>query len=50
MLDFVEAILNDADPPIDVYRALDFTVPGLMSEISVEQGGAPVAVPNFRLV
>ena len=50
VLDFVEAILNDADPPIDVYRALDFTVPGLMSEISVGQGGAPVVVPNFRFV
>jgi predicted dehydrogenase len=48
--DFVDAILKDTAPPIDVYRALDFTVPGLMSEVSVERGGAPVAVPNFRFV
>jgi predicted dehydrogenase len=50
VLAFVEAILKDTEPPIDVYRALDFTVPGLMSEVSIRQGGAPVAVPNFRLM
>ena len=47
---FVEAILGDTEPPIDIYRALDFTVPGLMSEVSVIQGGTPVAVPNFRFM
>jgi predicted dehydrogenase len=47
-LAFVEAIAQDTDSPIDVYRALDMTVPGLVSEISAHQGGAPVAVPNFR--
>lgn len=46
---FVDSVLEDTRPPIDVYRALDFTVPGLMSELSVRQGGARVAVPNFRL-
>jgi predicted dehydrogenase len=50
ILDFVEAILNDRPSPIDVYRALDMTVPGLVSEISAHQGGTPVAVPNFRLL
>jgi predicted dehydrogenase len=48
IMDFVHAILEDREPPIDVYRGLDFTVPGLISEISANQGGAPVAVPNFR--
>jgi predicted dehydrogenase len=47
---FVDSILNDTDPPIDVYRALDFTVPGLMAEASIRQGGAPVAVPNYRFM
>ncbi len=46
--DFVDAILHDTDPPIDVYRALDFTVPGLISEQSIARGGAPCAVPDFR--
>ena len=45
---FVDCVLNDTEPPIDVYRALDFTVPGLLSEVSVKQGGAPVEVPDFR--
>lgn len=46
--DFVDAIINDTDPPIDVYRALDFTVPGLISETSINQGGIPLPVPDFR--
>ena len=50
VLAFVDAILNDTESPIDVHRALDYTVPGLMSEVSAKQGGAPVAVPDFRRV
>jgi hypothetical protein len=47
---FVDCLRNDSEPPIDVYRALDFTVPGLMAGVSIGQGGAPVAVPNFRFM
>ena len=47
-LAFVEAIVGDTGSLIDVYRALDMTVPGLVSEVSAHQGGAPVAVPDFR--
>jgi len=47
-LDFVDAIVQDRPSPIDVYRALDMTMPGLVSEISAHQGGAPVAVPDLR--
>ena len=46
--DIVEAIREDKEPRLDVYRALDFTLPGLMSEKSIAQGGAPVKVPDFR--
>lgn len=46
--DFVDCILNDTQPPIDVYTAMDYTVPGLVSEQSLANGGAPVEVPNFR--
>lgn len=46
--DFVQSILNDTTPTIDVYRALDFTAPGLVSEQSIAQGGVPLTVPNFR--
>lgn len=46
--DFVDSILNDTVPPLDVYTAMDFTVPGLVSEQSIANGGMPVAVPDFR--
>ena len=46
--DFVDSIIQDIDPPIDVYTALDFTVPGLVSEESIANGGMPVKVPDFR--
>ncbi len=46
--DFVDSILHDTHPPMDVYDAMDFTVPGLVSEQSIAKGGMPVEVPNFR--
>lgn len=46
--DFVDCIMKDTQPPIDVYTAMDYTVPGLVSEVSIANGGAPVEVPNFR--
>ena len=46
--DFVDSILHDTDPPMDVYDAMDYTVPGLVSEQSIANGGIPVEVPDFR--
>lgn len=46
--DFVRAIRSGQTPPIDVYRAMDYTLPGLISEQSLAAGGAPLPVPNFR--
>jgi predicted dehydrogenase len=46
--DFVDSILTDTPPPLDVYAAMDFTVPGLVSEQSIAKGGTPVEVPDFR--
>jgi predicted dehydrogenase len=45
---FVEAVATDERPEIDVYAALDMTLPGIASEASFYQGGAWVAVPNPR--
>lgn len=47
--DFVDAIVNQTRPRLDVYRALDFTVPGLVSEESIERGGAVREAPDFRV-
>lgn len=45
---FVDCILRDARPDIDVYDAMDFTAPGLCAHISAQSGGKPVEVPDFR--
>ena len=34
---FVDAIVEDKEPPIDVYRALDYSVPGLCAHLSAER-------------
>jgi predicted dehydrogenase len=46
--DFVNAVLHGAPVPIDVYTALDYTVPGLCAHLSAEEGGHPVAIPEYR--
>lgn len=46
--DFVDCILNDTRPPIDIYDAMDFTVPGICAHMSAENGSKPVDIPDFR--
>ena len=46
--EFVEAIREGSPSPIDVYAALDMTLPGIVSEHSIAQGGAWLAVPDPR--
>jgi predicted dehydrogenase len=45
---FAEAIRDEAPPDIDIYQALEWTAAGLASQASIQQGGFPVRVPNFR--
>lgn len=45
---FAKAVLEGKPSPIDVYRALDFCVPGILALQSKANGGAPVPVPDFR--
>jgi hypothetical protein len=45
---WVDAIRGRASCPIDVYTALDYTVPGLCAHASAEGAGRPVAIPDFR--
>ena len=45
--DFIDALENDVHPPIDVMRAMDFTVPGLMAHKSAMKGGEWMDVPLF---
>jgi predicted dehydrogenase len=46
--DWVEAIKTGAPPPIDVYTGMEWTAAGLCSQISADNGGVPIKVPDFR--
>jgi predicted dehydrogenase len=48
VLDFVTAIREGTPPPVDLYAALDFSLPGLVSQESIARGGVPLPVPDFR--
>jgi predicted dehydrogenase len=46
----LQAILNDTTPPIDVHRAMDYSVPGICANVSAERGGDAVEIPDLRRV
>ncbi|MCX6047707.1 MAG: Gfo/Idh/MocA family oxidoreductase [Chloroflexi bacterium] len=45
--DFIDAIDNHTQSPIDVARAMDFTVPGICAHEAAMKGGVWVDVPLF---
>ncbi|GAG12595.1 unnamed protein product, partial [marine sediment metagenome] len=46
--EFVDSILNGTTPPVDVYRSLDFTLPGIIAHESAERGGEKMEVIDLR--
>lgn len=44
---FTDALINGEDMPIDVYDAATWQAIAVLSEISIKQGGAPQAMPDF---
>jgi predicted dehydrogenase len=46
--DFITAIREDREPPIGIDKAMDMTLPGLVSQQSISQGATQVAVPDSR--
>jgi hypothetical protein len=44
---FVESVKNGTDTPIDAYDTAAWLAIGVLSEQSIAQGGAPVAIPDF---
>lgn len=46
--EFIEAITTGTSPPIGIHEAMDMTLPGLASQVSIAQGGTWVAVPDSR--
>lgn len=45
--DFLDAVENDKDPPIDVIKGVDMTIPGLIAHESAKNGGIWLTVPHF---
>lgn len=48
VVDFIEAIRTGQPPEIDVVTALEWTAIGLCSIESINRGGVPVDLPDFR--
>ena len=46
--DFVNAVRTGTRPDIDVYQACEWTAVGLLSELSVMNGGRTIDMPDFR--
>lgn len=45
--DFLNCIENDTTPPIDIVRAMDMTVPGLIAHEAAKKGGIWLDVPRI---
>ena len=45
--DFLNSIINDTRPPIDVVRAMDMSVPGLIAHEAAMEGGVWKEIPLF---
>ncbi len=45
--EFVDALVNDRRPEIDIYEALALTVPGIIAHQSALQGGKQLPIPQF---
>lgn len=46
--DFVNAIRLGTKPDIDIYQACEWTAVGLLSELSIMNGGRAIDMPDFR--
>ncbi|HXK61456.1 MAG TPA: Gfo/Idh/MocA family oxidoreductase, partial [Acidobacteriota bacterium] len=45
--EFVEAVLNNRRPTIDVYEAIAYTAPGIVAHESALKGGLQMKIPQF---
>ena len=48
VLDFVKSVTGEQECPIGIHEAMDMTLPGLVSQLSVRQDGAWLDVPDSR--
>jgi hypothetical protein len=45
--EFVDAIISDRQPAIDVYEALSYTAPGIIAHRSALKNGEQMKIPQF---
>ena len=45
---FTQCLLRDGTVPIDVYRSIEYSLPGIIAGQSAEMGGTPLAIPDLR--
>ncbi|HRR95219.1 MAG TPA: Gfo/Idh/MocA family oxidoreductase [Candidatus Ratteibacteria bacterium] len=48
LFDFVNSIRKKERPPIDIYKAMDMTLPGILGYRSALSGNIPIEIPDFR--
>ncbi len=46
---FIDAIVNDKTPPMDVYKAVETAAPAILANESSKYGGMMMEVPDFRV-
>lgn len=47
---FTDNLLKDRPSSIDVYRAIEYALPGIIAARSADLGGTPIAIPDLRRV
>lgn len=45
---FCRALLEGRPAPIDIYRAIEYSLPGIIAARSADLGGMPLSVPDLR--
>ncbi len=45
--EFIDALVNERQPAVNIYEALAFTVPGIIAQQSALQGGKQLKIPLF---
>ena len=45
--EFINALIDDREPAVDVYESLAMTAPGIVAHQSALKNGEQLAVPNF---
>ncbi len=45
--EFIDALVNERKPAVDIHEALAYTVPGIIAHESALQGGALLKIPQF---